>query len=171
MGETYDYGCLMLNFDIKSNIWQGITTKLIEPNDIFHGDDVDSDFGIEKEAHVTLLYGLHHDKFNILDVTPMLKKFGSFPISTSKIGAFKTDDYDVLKFDIDSEVLHQINKYLTQNFEYTSTFPDYKPHATLAYLKPGTSDKYIKKLSEPYILPIGQYKYSAPDGTKTFFKV
>jgi hypothetical protein len=40
--------------------------------------------------------------------------------------------------------MHKINKELREKLDYTSSFPNYIPHATVGYLKPGTGKKYLK---------------------------
>ncbi len=52
---------------------------------------------------------------------------------------------DVLKFDIKGENLHETNTDL-QQYPFTSNFPDYHPHMTIAYLKPGSGKRYAKML-------------------------
>lgn len=74
---------------------------------------------------------------------------------------------DVLKFDVkDCDHLHEINAELRKK-PHTSNFPDYHPHATIAYLKPGTAKSYVEKhkdVSET-VKPT-EIVYSKADGTK-----
>ena len=48
---------------------------------------------------------------------------------------FENPKYDVLKFDVISPLLNKINKKLTKELPYTSDFPDYHAHCTIAYIK------------------------------------
>jgi hypothetical protein len=76
-----------------------------------------------------------------------------------------------LKFDIKGDNLHETNADL-QQYPFTSNFPDYHPHMTIAYLKPGTGKRYVKMLKgiEYDLLP--QYAiYSKPDGEKDKIKI
>lgn len=164
---TYDYGCLMITFKINQDKWKKFIDKLIKPEDIYDEEG----YGVEDENHTTLLYGIHHDKFNLLDATPLLKKLNSVSISSSKIDCFMNDKYDVLKFNLDSKDLHDMNALICKNFEYTTDYPQYQPHSTIAYLRPGTGSQYIRKLSKPYVFTPASYKYSAPTGEKTLFTI
>lgn len=163
----YEYGCLMLSFNINDKSWNDFTKKLINLDDLYEP----AGYGIETEPHCTILYGLHHDKFNLLDVVPFLKKINNVKVYSNNIGSFKNSEYDVLKFDLFGDDLMKMNQFVTNNFEFTSDFPEYKPHATIAYMKPGLSDKYTRQLSKPYVLKAKNYIYSSPEGHKTYFKV
>jgi GNAT superfamily N-acetyltransferase len=49
---------------------------------------------------------------------------------------------DVLKVTVVGWKLHDLNRKL-KAVEHTDTFPEYRPHMTVAYLKPGTGHKYF----------------------------
>ena len=98
--------------------------------------------GREKDAHVTVKYGLHTD-----EPDPVRNKLRGEYGGTAKLGKtslFSNDDYDVLKLDVDSPDLHRINGKLAE-LPHTDSHPDYKPHATIAYLKPGAGKHYSGK--------------------------
>jgi hypothetical protein len=77
----------------------------------------------------------------------------------------------VLKFDIKGDNIHETNKDL-QQYPFTSNFPDYHPHMTIAYLKPGTGKRYAKMLKEFEYDLIPQYVvYSKPNGDKDKIKI
>lgn len=108
----------------------------------------------EIEPHVTVKYGLHTNKGD--DVAPILKgekpikvrlgKTGVFVGSEKKIpGTDKPVPYDVVTVEVESEDLARLNKKLTDETENTTTFNDYKPHITLAYVKLGKGQKYANR--------------------------
>jgi 2'-5' RNA ligase len=88
------------------------------------------------------------------------------------ISAFSNEKFDVLKFDVDSEDMHKMNAKF-KKFPHTNNFPDYHPHVTIAYLKPKTADKYIKKMKGMEDMPIKLDKlvYSKPDGDKKTYEL
>jgi hypothetical protein len=157
---VYEYGCSMAYFN--STHIPSIQNQ-IDPDDIYYQEN-DSSYGLEKEHHVTLLYGLHHDK---IDETDVLRVSANDlqPIVLSTASLFESEKFDILKFDADSKRLHEINKELSQ-FPHTSTY-DYHPHATIAYLKPGTGKKYVEKFANltETVVP-NQIVYTRPDGTR-----
>jgi 2'-5' RNA ligase len=63
--------------------------------------------------------------------------------------------------------LHEINKELSE-LPHTTNFPDYHPHATVAYLKKGKAADYIKQLEDiSFDVTPSKIVYSKPDGSKT----
>lgn len=134
--KKYPYGCSMLYFDFPD---MKIIHDEIEEDDIFEGEDQ----GLETEPHVTLLYGLHSDEIDDQKVLDISSK-GIKSLGLGNVSLFENEKYDVLKFDVEGPFLHDINKELTK-LPHTTDFPDYHPHCTIAYLKPGTGKKYTKQ--------------------------
>jgi len=159
--SKHDYGCVMLYLDFPElkNIH-----NIINKNDIYI-DPNDDSFGLETEPHVTLLYGLHDD-VSLDDIKNVIENYTFDSCKIINTSLFETEKYDVLKFDVKSSNLHEINKLLTK-FPYTTDYPDYHPHMTIAYLKPGTGKKYIDKikLENNFIEPL-YVVYSMTDGSK-----
>lgn len=114
----------------------------IPDTEVYHKNDEDGkeDYGVETEPHVTALYGL-------LDHSPaqaraLLEGNGPVEFTTGKMSIFENDEYDVLKVEISGPAIHAINAKL-RGLPHFSTFPDYRPHMTLAYLKKGEGKKYV----------------------------
>jgi 2'-5' RNA ligase len=156
--KKYPFGCSMLYFDFPQ---MKTLHDEIDQDDIYEEDG----HGLETEPHVTLLYGLHSDKIKDDDVLDASSK-GIMSIGLGNPSLFENDKYDVLKFDAEAPFLHKINKELTK-LPHTNDYPDYHPHCTIAYLKPGTGKKYTK-LFKGRIYEVFPTKvvYSKPDGTK-----
>ena len=158
--DNIEYGCLMLFFHIPK--WNYITS-LIKKEDIY---DLDG-YGIENEPHVTILYGFHDDvKPNVL-LDEIKNNFNLKPIEIkiNEISIFENSDYDVVKFDVDSDDLVEINKFI-KKFPHTSDYSDYKPHMTISYVKRGMGKKYIKKLKKTYSLFGNKLVYSDKNKNK-----
>lgn len=161
--KKYSYGCLMVYLEEKG--WDGFIKDLIDENDIVEEDGL----GIETEPHVTVLYGFHEDT-DVDKLKELVPPLSEIKISADEISIFENEKYDVLKYDIKSDKLFEVNKLMTDNFEYTTDFPDYHPHATIAYLKKGTGKKYASKLKEDKEFSTLHYVYSQPSGEKVVFK-
>jgi len=167
--STYDYGCVMLYFNFPE-----IDTihSLIEPNDVYT-ENGDTTYGLEDEPHTTLLYGLHSE-VTLEDVSNVLGEYTYFTCKIHNPSLFENDKYDVLKFDVTGFNLYNTNADLKQ-LPYTSDYPKYHPHLTVAYLNPGMGKKYVdvlnkNKVNEFQLAP--QYAvYSEADGTKTKIKI
>ncbi len=159
--ETYDYGCVMLFYDIP--VWNHIT-DMIDHDDLYEPDS--NKYGVETEPHITLLYGLHSDDIEDNELLDNLLGMGIPEITMSNITLFNNKEFDVVKFDVEGDGLHNMNKFLVDNYPYTSDYPDYHPHSTIAYVKPGLGEKYVKNFSKPFVFKPNKLVYSKPDGSK-----
>ena len=138
------YGCVMVFLDIKGDVW-GDIQKLIETKDLYTDPD-DPSFGRETKPHVTGLFGLHEDVTD-KEIEDTIKGFKKPKMALNDVSFFTSDKYDVLKFDVESKDMHDINKEL-KKFPYTSDFPNYHPHCTIAYLKKDSAEKYCKLIKK-----------------------
>ncbi len=162
--KTYDYGCVMLNLPIKKEIWNNIQS-MIDENDIYHGDDL----GLQTEPHCTALYGIHEDVPDS-DVVKIIKTFSEKTVNLLDIDCFENDEYDVLIFKLKDKGLFEMNEKL-KTLPHTNSYPDYKPHCTIGYLKKGTAKKYTGKLDVIYRVKSNIVSYSKPNGEKHYYKI
>jgi len=162
-----EFGCAMLYFN--ENCLETMYKK-IDEKDLYYKDGDKTKFGFEKEPHVTLLYGFHNTAKPEEILKEMKKKKIPKNLLLSNLSIFENKDFDVLKFDTENEDLIEINKHLTENFEYTSDFPAYHPHATVCYLKPGMGKKYIDENAE-IIVKCNEVVYSDAKKKHHKFKI
>jgi hypothetical protein len=164
--QTFDYGCVMLYFDF---LQMNKIHDFIDPNDIYTQEG-DRTFGLEDEPHCTLLYGLH-DGVSNENIKSVLDKYTYTTLKAHNISLFENPDYDVLKFDVQGDNLHEINSDL-QQYPYTSNFPDYHPHMTVGYLNSGSGKRYVEMLKDYEYELLPKYAvYSKPDGNKIKIKI
>lgn len=171
---AYEYGCVMLYFNpVKDFVAYQNTIK---QEDLYIADD-NGGYGIETEPHCTLLYGLH-EGVKVTDVSQILSEitFGDCVIHNPSL--FENEKFDVLKFDVTYQpapyyngldFLHIANEKLNK-LPNTQTYPDYHPHMTVAYLKPGLGKKYVAELKKgisAFGVRSTHIIYSQADGTKT----
>jgi len=138
-GDLYDYGCVMVYCKVPG--WGSIIGNIAE-EDLYQPDD-DPTYGRETSPHCTILYGLHsnvQDRDVIMAFEGVGKK--DIRISVDGIGCFENPDYDVVKMNVVSPKLSDLNSKLSE-LPHTTDFPDYKPHITIAYVKPGLGRKYV----------------------------
>jgi hypothetical protein len=128
-----------------------------------------ADDGVEKDIHATVKYGLHTDdpesvRHVIAAQSPITYRVGP----TSLFPATESAPYDVLKMDVESDDLHNANRRLSDSLAHTTTHPTYRPHVTVAYLKPGMGAKYVgKKLVHADPRTASSILFSSRDGTRT----
>ena len=156
--QTYSYGCIMGYFD------EPFKDIKIDKSDLYNNEE--NEYGLENENHVTILYGLLVDKVKEQDVINLFKLIDGPVVRTSQISLFENKDYDVVKFDVESDDLNLLNKVCTSMFPYESDYPDYHAHATIAYCLPGTGKNYKQKFKKPLELKIAYWVYSLPNGRK-----
>jgi 2'-5' RNA ligase len=163
--STYDYGCVMIYFNFPEILK---IHDAINPSHLYT-EEGDTTYGLEDEPHTTLLYGLHNT-VSVEDVENVVDKHTFYTCKIHNPSLFQNEKYDVLKFDVEGDGLHDVNRDLKQ-FPFTSDYPKYHPHLTVAYLQPGMGKKYVDmlnkvKATEFWLAP--EYViYSQPDGTKT----
>lgn len=157
--QKFEYGCVMLyyNFPLMFKIHDAI-----DPKDVYT-EEGDRTFGFEDEPHTTLLFGLH-EEVSDEDVKNVLAKFKFGTCKLYNASTFNNPQYDVLKFDVVGPGLHTANAAL-KKYPHTTNFPDYHPHTTIAYLKPGTGKRYVEMLKgQEFELTPTHAVYSKPNG-------
>lgn len=163
--EHYDYGCVML--------YTNFPGEIIKLQDTINPDDL-QDPGIEYEPHCTLLYGLHSG-VRLEQVIDIVNQFKYSALKAHNPSLFENDEFDVLKYDVGyptkgGSFLHQCNQKL-KILPNTQTYPDYHPHMTIAYLKPGKGKEYMEMFKkhgmDEFMAAPSHIVFSQPDGTKT----
>ena len=172
--EDIKYDCIMLYSDINKKEWNKFL-NLIDEEDLYLGskEDIEKDeYGLEKDEHITLLYGIHSDEVDKKEVYNWLKTLEPIELELKNISIFENDNYDVVKIDIKpTKELLKYRKYAIKNFPNTQTYDEYKPHMTIAYCKKGTGKKYIQKLDDDTLLEFNEAVYSDYTYKKKYFKL
>ena len=100
------------------------------------------------------------------------KQYGKDTISGSlgKVSLFENTEYDVLKFEVESEDLQELNK-ICKTLPYTSDYPDYHPHCTISYIKKGTCKDLVGKTIKNNTFSTSELFFSNKDSVKTNFSL
>lgn len=114
--------------------------------------------GFENEPHVTILPRFS-DNIKESDIKKYLPEIKSIKAKITGISAFHQKNEDILKYDVESEDLINLNKRLTGIFGSKSEY-EYHPHITIAYLRKGVSDKYTAKYDTPIDIELESYIFS-----------
>lgn len=104
-----------------------------------HPYQTDFPDGREQVPHTTVLFGLENEN-DLFPLRSYFKEQEPFKFRIGPIKAFRNADkpYDVLVAEIQSEDLERHHWHIRDNFRTKTSFPDYKPHLTLAYIQKNT---------------------------------
>lgn len=158
-GEDPTYGCVMMDTVIHD--WEENHLKGIDPEDVYI-KPYDDSYGLEENPHITILYGIHEDEVDPETVMNVIENnMDEITVTISKISIFENDEYDVVKYEVPvtEELLKYRNLFLN-NFPNTLSFPEYNPHLTIAYVKPGEGKKYESELKDPFEVTFNKGVYS-----------
>jgi 2'-5' RNA ligase len=157
---TYDYGCVMVKYNMSGLFWEDLQDRIKEEELYVEGDS----HGREDSPHVTLLYGIHGD-VELSEVKELCEDFEPILITFDKVGFFENDDYDVIKFTVSSSQLSDYNKVL-EKLPHTDEYPDYNPHLTIAYVKKGMGKEISERFDDVAVeIESNTIEYSMVDGT------
>lgn len=165
--KTYSYSSVLylLPDKIAKKVYNwGL--KHLPDEDLFH-DPEDSTLGRENEMHCTVLYGIHDKRST--GCRKILKQTSPFEIKLGKISAFTSSDkYDVLKVEVIGQKLHDLHNELKDNLEVTESYPDYKPHITIGYVKKGKAKQYVgSDVFKNVTMLVEEVVFSSTVGVKT----
>jgi 2'-5' RNA ligase len=169
-GDSYSKGCVMAYLDSLQPQMKELQSKISEED--IYTEEGDRTFGFEDEPHVTLLYGIHSDEVSDDEVMKIMEEMNwKQMINIGHIGLFENEKYDVLKLEASADWLREANKALCEKLPYSTDFPDYNPHVTVAYLKPGTGKRVVEELGSFDVETApDKIVYSLPNGEKKFLK-
>lgn len=146
--ESHSYSSTQFNLPGELAFQVVCMSGRIDHNDLA-GD------GRELNPHITVKYGLHTNdpeevRKVVQDSAPVAVTFGKtsvFPAleASSQRGG---EQYDVIKIEIESQGLRDLNAAISEKLHCTDTHPEYKPHCTIAYVKPGLGEKYAETLND-----------------------
>jgi 2'-5' RNA ligase len=153
LGNTsgpHDYASTQYNLPPRASRRVGKLAAMIEEEDLA-GD------GREDTPHVTVRYGLLSDEpakalALAARLGPVHATLGEVKVFSSSANTVSddsaaglvtpTDSPDVVYIEVGSPLLHKLNRQLKQAYPHVEKYREYRPHVTLAYVKPGTGAKY-----------------------------
>src|SRR5271157_3194794 len=109
--------------------------EMIPDDDLYY--DEKGNLGRESEMHVTLLYGLVGAKPS-KELLKLVRETLPFTVKLTSVTKFDNNpDYDVVKFDVESDEMKSLSDAIHQACQNENKFPVWKGHVTLAYVKKG----------------------------------
>jgi 2'-5' RNA ligase len=138
------------------------------PDEYIYYDKKDEK-GRQEEIHVTVKYGIHtDDPAAVLSVVENVKPL---KVRLGKTKIFWLDNCIVLKISVQSQDLVALNRRIRRNLQCTDTYPDYKPHITIAYVKlsdrnPYWFQEYLTDEFDGMEVVLDELVFSTPDKQK-----
>lgn len=132
----HQYSSIQANFTSEAaDLFKAKSKELIQRKYLYKPD---MSMGFEDNPHVTILFGLH-------DATPplcgmdIIETHPKFNITLGTISIFKGNEsdnpFDVIKADVNASDVYALNTALADACDHTSDFPEYIPHATMAFVQ------------------------------------
>jgi hypothetical protein len=170
LNKVYSFSSLQLNFNnyISSLVLQ-FSNIYIKDSYLYFDDD--GGCGRENQIHCTVLYGI--ESSSSYKIRKIVNKFKEFSVTLNKITFFEQENCDVMKIDVDSDYLHEMNSIVKKNVDYQNNYKEYVPHCTIAYLKKGIKENL--KFDENHFIGLSQTVYdlefSSKDGSRELIKL
>ena len=141
--QTYKYSCMMAQvpdwMSERIDMWAG---EYINPYDI----EDEEEKGLEEDHHVTIKWGLYPQNYQ--DVLHLIGGIRPFRVDIKGISVFDNPDSCVLKLDVESKILRKLHLRFKNSLPNIETYPEYRPHVTICYLKAGCNySKYLTDIS------------------------
>lgn len=165
--RSYSYSCLMakLTEPLAEQV-KGFGLSIPEHR-IFN--DSRGEKGRADEPHITIKYGIH--TVDPAAVMAMVDWYVPLKATLGKTTVFWNDDSIVLKVSVQSRDLTALNTKIRRELECTDTYPDYKPHVTLAYVKKDETNpywfkKYQKNIFDGMEIELDELVFTTPGGNR-----
>ncbi len=165
--QGYSYSCLLARLP-EPLAGKVRSYGLSMPDERIY-DDEDNELGREDKPHVTIKFGLHTTDPDKVKAT--LDGQSPFQVRLGPMSVFNSEDYTVIKLGVEGQGIHKLNRFVSDNFECTDTFPEYHPHCTVAYVKKDKLDpywfnEYFTDRFEGKTVKFDKLIFSVPSGEK-----
>lgn len=120
--------------------------------------------------HVTVRYGINGN--DVSGIKAFLEQQAPFEASLGKTEKFPPSEHSdgaaVIMAPIEAKELHRLNEELGKHGDFVEpSFDEYKPHATIAYVKPEAADRYVgMNLTDGKKFRVDSVTISKRDGTQ-----
>lgn len=145
MEENLNTGCLMLSTPMMEEVVERMHDDL-ERILLSHGYRRDEDFEFDKYIHITIAFGINIQT-DINLIKEIVRNRPSY-FQITELSLFENENFDIIKFDIMSSDLRILNYIIKSKMEVKSTFNEYHPHLTVAYVPKGMGIELIARLNK-----------------------
>ena len=165
----HQYSSIQANFTSEAtDQFRARSKELIKSAHLYKPESM----GFEDNPHVTILFGLH-DANPPLCGMDVVETHPKFNITLGTVSLVKADEsgnpFDVVKANIESSDVYALNTALADVCDYTSEFPEYIPHATMAFVHKDTCDHLDgANVMSGISFIVDRLVYSSIDGSRRF---
>lgn len=145
MEENLNIGCVMLSTPMMEEVVERMHDDL-ERILIGHGYRRDEDFEFDKYTHITVAFGINIQT-DINLIKEIVRNRPSY-FQITELSLFENEVFDIIKFDVMSSDLRILNHIIRSKMEVKSTFNEYHPHLTVAYVPKGMGIELIARLNK-----------------------
>ncbi len=144
----YKYGNTQADVPADSEAGQALAAARgqIDQNDLMPSSNTSSGGGLEDQAHITVRYGIDGEDHE--GIKKYLESQAPFEATLGKTTAFPPSDHSdgaaPIVVSVESPDLRRMEQEIDAHGDFVErSFPDYKPHVTLGYVKPEAAEKYV----------------------------
>ena len=145
MEENLNTGCLMLSPPMMKQVVERMHDDL-ERILLSHGYKRDEDFEFDKYVHITVAFGININT-DINLIKEIVRNRPSY-FQITELSLFENENFDIIKFDVMSSDLRILNHIIKSKMEVKSTFNEYHPLLTVAYVPKGMDRELIARLNK-----------------------
>jgi GGDEF domain-containing protein/2'-5' RNA ligase len=167
----YKYGNTQANIPAESEASKAIEatrTQIADADLAGDGKDIGGN-------HITVRYGIDGD--DVEGIRAFLEAQAPFEARLGKTEKFEpsksSDGAAVIQAPVEAPELHRLNTELAKHGNFIEpTFPEYKPHTTIAYVKPEVADKYVgMDATDGKTFAVDEIAISKRDGSQEVVKL
>lgn len=151
LAKSFDYkgGCAMVRLP------DNLADKIIQLQASISVDDL---LGFEDSPHVTVRYGVLASGEEVADA---IRGVGSVTFGLGRLDFFSSEERDVLFVRVldNQGQLNELRRRIESGCECKqSNYSQYIPHVTVAFLKPGTAERYLSRENPLFGLDVTCYE-------------
>jgi 2'-5' RNA ligase len=144
----YKYGNTQADIPADSEAGKALASARgqIDKADLMPSTNTTGGGGLEENSHITLRYGI--DGEDTEGIKSYLEKQAPFEATLGKTTSFPPSEHSdggaPIVASIESPELHRMEQEIDAHGNFIDrSFPEYRPHATLGYVRPEAAQKYV----------------------------
>jgi len=148
---------IMVEFETPPFILQ--MQDSIDQDDLYTEPD-NNYYGIEHESHVTLAFNLDNN-IDLEQLKKHLMDISQYDALLTDVSVFESEKYDILICNVKSDAMTTTHNELVKVFKVEDPFNSYILHMTIAHMKNGRANRYLRKqIKTPILMKAKNFLFS-----------